>query len=251
VSDFLGQLFSLEGRTAIVTGGSRGIGAAIANGFARVGAQVLAVARSTERPTRLLSEVAYASCDVTATAAFEAVCGDVARRTGRLDILVNAAAVSLPPKQAGELERFDDTIDANLRAVYAACLSAASQMERSGGGAIINITSINSVLGFPANPGYVASKGGLRMLTRALAIDLAPNRIRVNALAPGYIRTAMTATSYADPVLRADRLDRMIIQRWGEPDDLVGAAIFLASPASSYVTGIDLFVDGGWTAKGL
>ena len=89
------------------------------------------------------------------------------------------------------------------------------------------------------------------MLTRALAIDLAKSGIRVNALAPGYVRTAMTAASYGDPVLRAERLSRMIIQRWGAPEDMVGAAIFLASPASSYVTGTDLFVDGGWTAKGL
>ena len=251
MSDFLGQLFSLAGRTAIVTGGSRGIGAAIANGYARAGAEVLALARSAKRPAELLAEVAYASCDVTSSADFEALCGALAKRTGRLDVLVNAAAISLPAREAGELERFDRTVDANLRAVYAACLAAARHMETSGGGSIINVTSINSVLGFPGNPGYVASKGGLRMLTRALAIDLGPSGIRVNALAPGYIRTAMTAASYADAALRAERLDRMIIRRWGEPGDLVGAAIFLASPASSYVTGTDLFVDGGWTAKGL
>ena len=251
VSDFLGQLFSLAGRTAIVTGGSRGIGAAIAGGLAKAGADVLALARTARRPEALPAQVAYAPCDVTSAAVFETACEGLVARTGRLDVLVNAAAISLPATESGELERFDRTIDANLRAVYASCLVAARHMERSGGGSIINVTSINSVLGFPGNAGYVASKGGLRMLTRALAIDLAPDGIRVNALAPGYIRTAMTAASYADPALRAERLDRMIIRRWGEPDDLVGAAIFLASPASSYVTGTDLFVDGGWTAKGL
>jgi NAD(P)-dependent dehydrogenase (short-subunit alcohol dehydrogenase family) len=106
-------------------------------------------------------------------------------------------------------------------------------------------------MGFPRNPGYVAAKGGLRMLTKALALDLGCHGIRVNNLAPGYVRTAMTEASHADPVLHGERLRHMILPRWGLPDDLVGAAVFLASDASAYVTGSDLFVDGGWTAKGL
>jgi gluconate 5-dehydrogenase len=176
---------------------------------------------------------------------------DVFARAGRLDVLVNAAGISLPASEGSEAERFDRSLDANLRATYRACAAVAPRMQKSGGGSIINVTSVNSVLGFPGNPGYVAAKGGLRMLTRALAIDYGSANIRVNAIAPGYIRTAMTAGSHADPAQRAARIERMIIPRYGEPDELVGAAIFLASPASSYVTGIDLFVDGGWTAKGL
>jgi gluconate 5-dehydrogenase len=124
-------------------------------------------------------------------------------------------------------------------------------MQLNGGGSIINVTSIGSVLGFPDNPAYVASKGGLRLLTKALAMDLASYSIRVNNLAPGYIRTDMTKSSFEDPVRYAERLQGMIIKRWGNPEDLAGAAIFLASDASAYITGIDLFVDGGWTAKGL
>jgi gluconate 5-dehydrogenase len=119
------------------------------------------------------------------------------------------------------------------------------------GGSIINITSIGSVQGFPGNPGYVASKGGLRMLSKSLAIDFSKDNIRVNNIAPGYILTDMTKDSQTDPVLYQERLDRMIIQRWGRTEDIVGAAIYLASNASSYVTGIDLIIDGGWTAKGL
>jgi NAD(P)-dependent dehydrogenase (short-subunit alcohol dehydrogenase family) len=251
VNDLLGRLFSLEGRAAVVTGGSRGIGAAIANGYARAGAAVTAVARTAERPRELLPEVVYVPCDVTEQAAVASLCEKVAQRAGRLDILVNAAGISLGLSGARPLEAFDRTIESNLRATYGVCLAAAPWMQKSGGGSIINVTSINSVLGFPGNPGYVASKGGLRMLTKALAIDLAAMNVRVNALAPGYIRTAMTAESYEDPARRAERLGRTILQRWGEPDDLVGAAIFLAAPASAYITGADLFVDGGWTAKGL
>jgi gluconate 5-dehydrogenase len=118
-------------------------------------------------------------------------------------------------------------------------------------GSIINITSINSIIGFPGNPGYVASKGGLRMLTKALSIDLANRGIRVNAIMLGYFRTTMTASSYADLTLRSKRLKQMVIQRYGEPKEVVGAAIFLASEASSYITGQDICIDGGWTAKGM
>lgn len=251
MSELVQRLFSLEGRTAIVTGGSRGIGAAIAAGMAAAGARVTALARTRERPADLPLAVDYRACDIATAGAFEAAANEVFERTRRLDILVNAAAISLPPSASSEEERFDRTIDINLRATYRACIAAARLMQRSGGGSIINVTSINSVLGFGSNPGYVAAKGGLRMLTKALAIDLAGTNVRVNALAPGYIRTAMTAASHADPAQREARIARMIIPRYGEPDEVVGAAIFLASPASSYVTGTDLFVDGGWTAKGL
>lgn len=250
MSGLLERLFSLEGRVAIVTGGSRGIGAAIAEGFAAAGAKVVALARS-RGPERSASAVQYHSCDIAAEGAFEELAEELFAREGRLDILVNAAAITLAPSEGKEWERFDRTLEVNLRATYRACTVAARHMQRSGGGSIINVTSVNSELGFPANPGYVAAKGGLRALTKALALDLAPANIRVNALAPGYIRTAMTAASYADPAAREARLRRMILQRFGEPGDVVGAAIFLASSASSYVTGIDLFVDGGWTARGL
>lgn len=250
MNETIGKLFSLEGRVALVTGGSRGIGAAIAGGLAGAGARVVVVARSPAPEAPPVPGVRYAVCDVTHEHAFARVAYEVFARERRLDILVNAAAISLPPG-GDELDRFDKTLRANLHAVFGACLAVAPMMQRGGGGSIINVTSVNSVLGFPDNPGYVASKGGLRMLTKALALDLGPANVRVNALAPGYIRTAMTAASWADPVARKARADRTILGRYGEPEELIGAAIYLASDASSYVTGSEIFVDGGWTAKGL
>jgi NAD(P)-dependent dehydrogenase (short-subunit alcohol dehydrogenase family) len=175
-----------------------------------------------------------------------------ATRHDKLDILVNAAGISLPASSAAdELDRFRQTVATDLTGVYATILAAYPLLRKSGNGSIINVTSINSVRGFPGNPGYVAAKAGLSGLTRALATDFAVNGIRVNALAPGYVATAMTAVSFADPALHEERRRHTMLGRWGDPNDMIGAAIFLASPASAYMTGQEIFVDGGWTTKGL
>lgn len=247
------SLFSLEGRVAIVTGASRGIGAAIAEGLAQAGACVIGLARSAATaemagPALAGPGVWREACDVTDADRFVQVCDDVMRRFGRIDILVNAAGISLA---AQGLEAFDTTLAVDLRAPYLTCTIVAEHMKKARGGSIINVTSLGSMLGFPGNPAYVAAKGGLRMLTRALADDLGGDGIRVNNLAPGYIRTAMTEKSYSDPVEHQRRLRHTMLGRWGQPGDLVGPAVFLASDASGYVTGQDIFVDGGWTAKGL
>jgi NAD(P)-dependent dehydrogenase (short-subunit alcohol dehydrogenase family) len=124
-------------------------------------------------------------------------------------------------------------------------------MKDQRGGSIINITSIGAELGFPDNPAYVAAKGALKQLTRSLALDLGSFGIRVNNIGPGYFRTDMTNGSWNDPQLKEDRTRRTILGRWGQPEDLAGAVIFLASDASRYITGQDLYMDGGWLAKGL
>ena len=242
------ELFNLSGKLMLVAGASRGIGAAIARGLADAGAHVVAVGRSAQPEEAFNSRVEYLSADIGVNASHV-----VARAVGkscRLDCLVNSVGMTiLSGNEHDELFRFRTTFETNLDLIYALCLAAVPLM--SGGGSIINLTSVGSVLGFPGNPAYVSSKGALRMLTKALAVDLGPKAIRVNSLAPGYIRTAMTAKSYADEAENERRRAHTCLGRWGEPEDLVGAAIFLASDASRYVTGTDLFVDGGWTAKGL
>ncbi|HKU65878.1 MAG TPA: SDR family oxidoreductase [Rhizomicrobium sp.] len=233
------DLFDLADRTALVTGASRGIGAAIARGLADVGATVTGFSRSGTGP----AGVAHHQCDVTDITTARRVLQSLPR----LDILVHAAGISLP--DGDPIERFRNTLDVNLISPYALTMAALPLLQKSSAASVINITSINSQRGFPGNPGYVAAKAGLAGLTRALAVDIAP--IRVNALAPGYVHTEMTAKSHADPVLRAQRRRHTVLGRWGDPGDLVGAAIFLASDASAYVTGQEIFVDGGWTVNGL
>ena len=243
------SLFNLAGRSVVVAGASRGIGWTIAAGVANAGASVHSCGRSPE-PVESSVGVTYRQCDVTDSAEFEALCLTAAGARSTIDGFVFAAGVTLPAAASTQTpEDFARTIAVNLTAAYQTAMIAVRWMHESS--SMVFVTSINSVLGFPGNPGYVAAKGGLRQLTKALAVDFGPRGIRVNALAPGYIRTRMTEGSYADPGTREARTARTILGRWGNAGDLVGAAIFLLSDASRYVTGQDLFVDGGWVAKGL
>lgn len=241
-----GSLFSLTGKIAIVTGASRGIGFALADGLAAAGADVVAIARSAQPRVPFSNRVEYISADVSGD--IGEVFARVAQARGRIDILVNAAGITLPGGEAA-LENFERSLRVNLAAPFACCLAARPHMPP--GSSIINVTSIGSIVGLPDNPGYAAAKGGLRILTKGLAVDYGTSGIRVNALAPGYIHTDMTAKSFADPVLHEQRRRHTCLGRWGTVDDLLGAAIFLASDAAAYITGHDLVVDGGWTAKGL
>jgi NAD(P)-dependent dehydrogenase (short-subunit alcohol dehydrogenase family) len=249
MSSYIEKLFSLDGKVALITGGSKGIGAEIALSLLKAGANVICVSRSENTIKEELTEF-YIQCDVTDAEQFREVCKHVNRLYGRIDILVNAAGITLmADSSTDKFNVFNKTLSVNLTSVYQCCDLASVFM--SNGGSIINITSIGSILGFPSNPGYIASKGGVRMLTKALAEDLSSKNIRVNNIAPGYILTDMTRKSFNSKSLRKERINRMMIKRWGNVDDISGAAVFLASDASSYVTGIDLLVDGGWTAKGI
>jgi NAD(P)-dependent dehydrogenase (short-subunit alcohol dehydrogenase family) len=240
--------YSLAGRVALVTGASRGIGLAAARALAAQGAQVIGVSRSGgESEKNLRHEI----CDLAGDGAAQALVARLADT--RIDILVNGAAVSLAREESGvnaELARFRRTLEIDVVAAYALVLAVLPRM-RTHGGCIVNVTSINSVRGFPENPGYVASKAALAGLTRALAVDLAAHGIRVNAVAPGYTRTAMTQASYDDAEKRASRARHTVQNRWGEPEEIAAVIAFLASPAASYITGQELFVDGGWTINGL
>jgi NAD(P)-dependent dehydrogenase (short-subunit alcohol dehydrogenase family) len=242
------ELFSMRGRIAVVAGASRGIGAAIAEGLAGAGASVFSCARSPQ-PSEFVPGVTYRRCDVNDVPEFTKFCDAAAEGLGRIDSFVFAAGITIPSKDGQTIEDFSLTIATDLIAAYKAS-SVVSPWMRSGS-SMIFVTSINSTLGFAGNPGYVAAKGGLRQLTKALAMDFGPRGIRVNALAPGYIRTRMTEASFADPEQQSARTGRTILGRWGDCADLIGAAVFLASEASAYVTGHELAVDGGWTARGL
>jgi len=249
MTSYIENLFSLKGKTAIVTGGSKGIGAEIAFSFLRSGANVICVSRSSETKIEELQEH-YKQCDISDAEQFESICQNTCELYGGVDVLVNAAGISLPNDGShSNIERFTKTLSVNLTSIYQCCDLVSQRMQN--GGAIINITSIGSILGFPGNPGYVASKGGVRALSKALAEDLASRNIRVNNIAPGYIKTDMTKKSFEDSELNQERLSRMMIKRWGNVEDIAAAAIFLASDASSYITGTDLIVDGGWTSKGM
>ena len=242
----------LTRRHAVVTGASRGIGAAIADALAEAGARVTALSRSGGKDTEFIQHVRL---DLSDGSSIPNVAQQLFGSIGQLDILVNAAAISLAAQVAGDLEdemqRMRRTLEVDVVAPYALTLAAVPLLEKSRCGSIINVTSINSARGFPGNPPYVTAKAALAGLTRALAVDLAPKGIRVNSIAPGYVRTAMTEHSYGDLKLRSQRQRHTLLERWGRPNEIADVAMFLASDSSSYMTGQELVVDGGWTINGL
>ena len=249
------DLFSLKDRVAVVTGASRGIGAATADTFAGAGATVIGVGRSDKPDQEPVSGVTYQVCDIRDADTFRRICDTIYKDHGRLDALVNNAGIFIPidPEKDNRLEAFDGQIDANLRAAYACAIAAADNMIEAGnGGAIINITSIGGVRGFSGLAGYAAAKGGLEQLSRAMAMDLGPHNIRVNNIAPGYIITDMNRhTLTSDPEGRERRLKRLILKRHGDTWEVAAAALFLASDGGSYLTGDTLHVDGGWFMQGM
>lgn len=256
---YLDQLFSLEGKVALVTGASRGLGKAIAEALLRAGATVLLVSANQERLRATTTEfqtqglqASMHTCDLAETAQIAELLDAIRHAPGRVDILVNAAGMT----EGHALLDYPDaawerTLQINLSAPFYLTRGVAALMAEQMSGSIINITSINAEQGFPGNPAYVASKGALKQLSKALAVDLAAYGIRVNNIGPGYFHTDMTSGSWNDPERRAQRSSRTLLGRWGEVEDLAGLVILLASPASAYITGQDFYVDGGWLTKGL
>ena len=249
--------FRLDGCVALVTGASAGLGAAMAVALARAGADI-AVHGNTRSPSGTCADVEAAgrrAAPVTGDLGDRAVSGRLVDATvsafGRLDILVNnAGIIRRTPAERYSDEDWDTVIEVNLTSAFRLARAAGALMIASGrGGRIVNIASILAFQGGITVPAYAAAKGGLAQLTKALANEWASKGINVNAVAPGYIETDVTTALRADPVRSRQILERIPAGRWGRPEDVAGAVVFLAAPASRYVHGHVLAVDGGWLGR--
>lgn len=233
------------GRTVLVSGASSGLGLAVARGFAGLGADVIATASSEMKLGECRADAANAGIhferlDVRDTAAVGALIGAL----GRLDVLVNAAGIARPVAEFDEAT-YRDVIEVNLNAVMR-CTMAARTLLAASRGSVINFASMLSYLADASVPAYGASKAGVVGLTRHLAHAFGPEGIRVNAVSPGYHKTEMTRPLWDDPSAAAKIAERSALKRWGTTEDIVGACLFLASPAAVFITGVDLPVDGGF-----
>jgi NAD(P)-dependent dehydrogenase (short-subunit alcohol dehydrogenase family) len=252
-----GPLFDLGALTALVTGGGRGLGLAIARALAVHGATVIIAGRDEETLTGALPSLrrfsprsAAHKVNVAREESIATLDSWIAERFGRVDVVVNNAGIN-PFYRAAEqtpLSEWQQIIDVNLTGVFLSCRIFGSRMLAQGSGSIINITSIAGHVGLAKTAAYCAAKGGVELMTRSLAIEWAGKGVRVNTIAPGYFETDLTAAMRDHPILAERLRAKTPLARFGVPRELAGAAVFLASPASSFVTGQSIVVDGGWTA---
>ena len=253
--------FNLEGKVAIVTGGNRGIGKQIARGLASMGADIVIASRDETLNAKAAEEVKKEfggrviriKCDVKEVDQIEAMVSQVLDTFGRIDILVNNAGRGrrkLP--EDFSIEEWDDVQDTNTRSVWLCSKAVYPAMKKAGGGKIINIASINSghPFGMAYGTAYCTSKGGVIGTTKSMALAWVQDNIQVNAINPGWIDTEITVGARRDvPGLNEKVLARAPMGRWGKPEEIAGAAMFLASPASDFITGVDLPVDGGYSVQ--
>jgi 2-deoxy-D-gluconate 3-dehydrogenase len=250
--------FRLDGRVALVTGASRGLGAGMAIALAGAGADL--VLHASERPAAATADAiaqgtgrraVTLTADLADRAAADRLMSGALAAFGRIDILINnAGLVRRQPAATHGDDDWDHVLEVDLSSVFRLCRAAGQHMiERRQGGKIVNIASLLSFQGGITVPGYAAAKGGVMQLTKALANEWASHGINVNAIAPGYMETDNTAALRADAVRNRQITERIPAGRWGTPEDLAGAVIFLASPASDYVNGHVLVVDGGWMGR--
>ena len=247
--------FDLSGRRALVTGAGGGLGFAIATGLARAGAHVVLNGRNRDKLDAAKASLEsdgmtahVAAFDVTDAPAVNDAIEDIERRIGPLDIVVNNAAMNRRQPLADVSDaHWRELMAANLDAPFFVARAVIPGMTARRRGKIVNICSLASEIGRPNIVPYAASKGGLQMLTRALAVELAPHNVQVNGIAPGFFKTDMNAPLIADAEFSAWVARRTPAGRWGDPPEIAGAAVFLASSAADYVTGHILFVDGGFS----
>jgi 2-dehydro-3-deoxy-D-gluconate 5-dehydrogenase len=248
--------FDLQGKAALVTGGNGGIGLGMAQGLAEAGAKVAIAGRDEEKNQAALKTLGGGAlallADVTDERACRAMVDEAARRLGRLDILVNNAGINIR-KQPHEysLEEWQRVLTSNLTSAFVASQAAYAHFVRAQGGKIVNIGSMMSIFGASFAAPYGASKGGLVQLTRSLACAWAKDNIQVNAVLPGWIDTALTRRAREQVAGLHERVvARTPAGRWGTPQDMAGIAVFLCSPASDFITGTAIPVDGGYSVQG-
>jgi 2-deoxy-D-gluconate 3-dehydrogenase len=252
------SLFDLKGRVALVTGGNGGIGLGMARGMAEAGAAVAIAGRNTAKSEAAAAELAelgvktaVVSGDVTDEVQCRKMVEEAVTRLGRLDILVNNAGINIrKPAQELALAEWKEVLDTNLTSAFVCSQAAYPAMKQAGGGKIVNIGSMLSIFGAAFAPAYGASKGGIVQLTKALATGWAKDNIQVNAVLPGWIDTELTQKARVEVSgLNSLVLMRTPAKRWGVPDDMSGVAVFLAAPASDFVTGTAIPVDGGYSVQ--
>lgn len=248
--------FRLDGKVALVTGASAGLGAAMAVALAEAGADVACHgnSRRADETAERVAASGRASLAISGDLAARETPGELVTATlarfGRLDILVNnAGMIRRGPVEDHSWEDWDLVLEVNLSSMFRLSQLAGRHMLERGSGKIVNIASMLSFQGGIRVPGYAAAKGGVAQLTKALANEWASRGVHVNAIAPGYMRTDNTAALQQDETRNRQILERIPAGRWGEPDDLAGAVVFLASPASDYLDGHILAVDGGWLSR--
>ncbi len=247
----------LENKVAMISGGARGMGAAEAKLFAREGAKVVigdvleAEGRQTEAEINETGgECLFVHLDVASESAWSDAMRDAVARFGKLDILVNNAGISgRATVEDTDTELWDRVMEINAKGVFLGTKAAIPEMRKSGGGSIINISSIFGLVGSGGSASYHASKGAVRLFTKSTAIQYAGEGIRANSIHPGPIITPMTEASRTDAEILSNMLARTPLGRYGEPEDVAYGALFLASDESSFMTGSELVIDGGWTAQ--
>jgi gluconate 5-dehydrogenase len=250
------KLFDVSGQIVLVSGGSRGIGRALATGFAERDAKVIITGRDEATLTATAAEISTPTntvetvvCDVASVDDIRRAVARIAEKHGRIDTLLNVAGVNIrQPTLDFNEDQYDFVVDINLKGAFFVVQEVGRQMVRQGSGSIVNIDSLNTYAPVKNVTPYAMSKGGVVMMTRSLALEWGPKGVRVNSIAPGFILTDLTQKLWSDPTMKEWGLRNTPLGRMGAPEDMIGAAVFLASEAAAFMSGQVVRVDGGFTA---
>ncbi|UKS25466.1 3-oxoacyl-ACP reductase FabG [Paenibacillus sp. HWE-109] len=252
------ELFKLDGRVALITGGTRGLGFVMAQALAEAGASVIVTSREREKAEAAAGAIAQSTgqrtlglaVDVTVAEQVEAMVASAVEAFGRIDILINNAGVNVrKPIEDYDEASWDLVQNTNLKAPFLCARAVAKKMKSQRYGRVINMSSMLGSIALPERGAYCSSKGGLIQLTKVLALEWAPFNITVNALCPGPIATELNTVVMNNPEANRFFVDNIALGRWGRPEEIIGAVIYMASDASSFMTGASMVVDGGWTAR--